>query len=79
MDYGSTYSPRCSSTDPCQMQKALDSVSAPRGWQNMEFGYTVTKIIRAPSSNLPAPAPTPPQKRKFSDFLCQKHAQSGNR
>jgi hypothetical protein len=46
-----------------------------RGWRNVDFGYTVTLQIRAPSAY---PPPTTPQKRQFSDFLCQKHTQSGN-
>jgi hypothetical protein len=48
----------------------------PRGWRNVDFGYTVTLQIRAPSAY--PPPPTTPQKRQFSDFLCQKHTQSGN-
>jgi len=40
----------------------LEVVLISRGWWNMEFGYTVTKIIRAPSYDPPL---LPPKKGKF--------------
>ena len=46
-----------------------EPVAAPRGWQNMEFTYTVAKRIKAQIVNLPPP-PTPQIRYVFPTLPC---------
>ena len=54
----------CLHQDQCQ-HPSQDSHKQARGWQNMEFTYTVTIKIKAPFLN--PPLPTPP------NLVCSSH------